>query len=218
MSNSPAKTALLGVAIVAAMALNTSGLAAQRLGGQRIGVAAPDASLPRRIQRDKDARSVVEAARGQPAPAQRFFVPGDWYLSPRVWLGGVEEGATAYGATIERAISDPDSDEDGVWALGASFDYYQYNVASVVDVSVMPIGAVVSYHVALENPRIDPYVGAGLGYFIVSASGGGYGARASTVFFQSQLGARYFLTDAAAIGAHIGTGIGSLAISGTLRF
>lgn len=155
----------------------------------------------------------------QRVPEARKFVAGDWYLSPRVWLGGVEENVTAFGASIERAIKAPEDEGDGVWALGVSFDRYSYSVADIVDVSVVPIGAMLTYHVALDNPRIDPYVGAGLGYFIVSASADGVDAvRASTTFFQSQLGLRYFLTDAAAIGAHVGSGIGSLAISATLRF
>ena len=160
--------------------------------------------------------SVVRAP--APAPKMRYFAAGDWYLSPRVWLGGVDGGAIAYGVSLEKALGDPKNVEDGLWAIGIDFDYYKYRVADVVDVKVIPIGAVLNYHFALDNARIDPYIGAGLGYYSVTASSGGYSGRASTVFFQSQLGARYFLTDALAVGAHVGFGIGTLALSATFRF
>jgi len=154
----------------------------------------------------------------QPAPKQRFFNAGDWYVSPRVWFAGVDGGAIAYGASIEKAITDPQGDDEGLWSVGVSFDYYKYNFAGVVDLSVLPIGGVVNYHFALANARIDPYIGAGLGYYLVSVSGGGTSTRASAMFFQSQLGVRYFITDATAIGVHVGTGIGNIAASLTFRF
>lgn len=166
-----------------------------------------------RLQRDR--RLVPSRA---PSPESRKFVAGDWYVSPRVWISGVEEGATAYGASIERAITTTEDEGDGVWAVGVSFDRYTYTYASVVDVSIIPIGALVAYHFSMENTRLDPYVGAGLGYYIVSMSADETSVRGSTTFFQSQLGMRYFVTEAFSLGAHVGTGIGSVAFGATLRF
>ncbi len=187
--------------LVALTTFTASVLGAQNIANLGIGAVSP---LPRS---------------GQPAPKQRFFVSGDWYLSPRVFVGGVEGGATSFGLALEKGIGDPSSDADGLWAVGVDFDYYKYSVMNLVNVTVLPIGATLNYHFMLDNPRIDPYIGAGLGYFMVSASADGVAAvKASTIFFQSQLGVRYFLTDAAAIGAHVGSGIGNIAISGTIRF
>ena len=154
----------------------------------------------------------------KPAPKTRYFNAGDWYVAPRVWLAGVDGGAVALGASIEKAITDPQGDDDGLWSVGVDFDYYTYKYAGLVNLSVLPIGTVLNYHFALENARIDPYIGAGLGYSVVTVSGGGASVRQSGAFFQSQLGVRYFVTDATAIGAHVGTGIGNIAVSLTLRF
>ena len=152
-----------------------------------------------------------------PAPEERFFSSGDWYLSTRLWIAGVDAGATAYGVSLEKAVNDPQGDDEGIWAIGVSFDRYHYSYFGIVDVSVVPVGAILNYHFVLNNPRVDPYVGAGLGYYIVSVSGGGFVDRASSTFVQTQLGVRYALSDAFAIGAHVGSGFGNMAISGTLK-
>ena len=211
---------LSGLAVTAAILLPTHIAGAQRSLSGRAGVRPLSAIATAGAVAPRLGTTGAGATRGAPrAPEARKFVAGDWYLSPRVWLGGVEEDAKAFGVSVERAIKAPDDEGDGVWALGASFDRYSYTFAGIIDVSVIPIAAMLTYHVALDNPRIDPYVGAGLGYYIVSASADGVDAVSqSTTFFQSQLGVRYFLTDVVAVGAHIGTGIGSMAVSATLRF
>ena len=152
-----------------------------------------------------------------PEPRERFFSSGDWYLSPRLWIAGVDAGATAYGVSLEKAVNDPQGDDEGLWAIGVSFDRYHYSYFGSVDVSVVPVGAILNYHFVLKNPRFDPYMGAGLGYNIVSFSGDGFVDRASSTFVQTQLGVRYALADAVSIGAHVGSGFGNMAISGTLK-
>ena len=162
-----------------------------------------------------------------PAPRRKvkYFKPGDWYLSPRIYLAGVSGSTISYGASLERAIGNDES-EDGVWGIGLSADFYSSSrdlgSGYVVNTKTIPVGVMATYHFVLDNPRIDPFIGGGIGYFIVQSSvtGSGYtgSASGSTTFFQSQLGVRYFLTDATAIGVHVGTGIGNIAFSATLRF
>ena len=148
------------------------------------------------------------------------FDPGFWYAGPRIWLGVY--GTIAIGGQVELAYSEPGQYGPGIVGIGAGVDYYSYDYGSGAfggSYTVIPISAFANYHFVLENNRrIDPYVGLGLGYYLVSASGSGQTARAGAVFLALQLGGRYFMTPRLAAQAHAGVGVGNISLGLAYKF
>ena len=64
------------------------------------------------------------------------------------------------------------------------------------------------------SDKLDPYIGAGLGY--LSWPGTGFGT--SGVFFQGHIGARYYFADNLAAVAEVGAGAAALKLGITLKF
>ena len=68
-----------------------------------------------------------------------------------------------------------------------------------------------NYHFKLDEPKIDPVVGLGLGYNIVSCSGSGAFNNigcgySSNLYFIGRVGARYFFAPKMALYADAGAG------------
>lgn len=153
------------------------------------------------------------------------FEPGHLFVGPRTWLG--INGTASIGGQAEIAVSKPGQYGPGVLAVGASADVYHYSESyAFVDwsMTVVPIGGYVNYHVPLSDKRIDPYVGAGLGFAMVSASVRSslddYSAssgRASGVFSFGQVGARYFFKPNLAVQAQTGWGFGGMSLGVTWK-
>jgi hypothetical protein len=153
------------------------------------------------------------------------FEPGHLYVGPRTWLGIY--GTVSVGGQAEIAVSRPGQFGPGTLGAGASVDLYHYGDRfgpAEWSVTVLPIGGHVNYHFPLEDRRIDPYVGLGLGVAVVSASvrsaDGAYeesAGRASGVFSFGTVGARYFFRPDLAVQAQTGWGFGGISIGVTWK-
>jgi len=130
---------------------------------------------------------------------------------------GVHVGASAYGSTASFGANAemPYNDRIGI---GAWVDYWSYGydfAGGEGDYTYIALAGTGAYHFPIEsNPKLDPYVGVGVGYFIVSwdcnISGfdcDSYDASASRIFIGGFGGLRYGFSDK--IAANVRAGFGS---------
>ena len=158
--------------------------------------------------------SPLNLPQGRAPQPWRYFSKDALFLTPRVWIVGVEGASAAFGANVEKRIGDDDDPEaDGAWGIGGSFDYYSAKLGNMSG-SVLIVGAIANYHFLPSNGHLDPFLGAGLGYAKAELAGVGL----SGLLWQTQAGLRYAFTDATAVGAHVGTGLGNAAVSLSLKF
>jgi hypothetical protein len=135
------------------------------------------------------------------------FGAGYTDLGPTVGLGGIGSAGLSFGGRFERAIKALPNLGNGVLAIQISANYYHYSndVLSVsYGFSAIPIGATANYHIHVNNPKFDPFVGAGLGYTIVSTSFAG--STGSGAYFIGRGGLRYYMTEGLALYGDVGAG------------
>ena len=150
---------------------------------------------------------------GQDAPAPGFVV-GHTDVGPTIGLGGIGEAALAFGLRVERGFRDVPDLGDGVIGIQAGLDYYSYTVTPGGDNkwTYIPIGATANYHFNVENDRIDPFFGLGLGYSILSCDypgSGSYRCGNSAVYLIGRAGIRYFI-ERMALYADVGAGAATI--------
>ena len=79
----------------------------------------------------------------------------------------------------------------------------------------IPIGVTANYHFKLDDAKIDPFVGLGLGYQIITCDApglpGGYCSN-SAVYFIGRAGARYFFNPKMAAYGDVGAGASTLSL------
>jgi hypothetical protein len=131
---------------------------------------------------------------------------GKWFAGPHIGLSGV--GSTiSFGAAAEKAYNK----NIGITGM---FDYWSYDPGGFSDdfnYRYIAIAGLGSYHFIVTNTKIDPFLGLGLGYYVVSVDcPGSFDCDASTLFFAGQAGARYFFKPNLAGVARAGTGAGIL--------
>jgi Outer membrane protein beta-barrel domain len=133
----------------------------------------------------------------RPASVAAQWELGQKYLGAHIGLSGVGSTA-AYGVNGEYAYNEH-------IGIGAWLDTWSYGDSYFVsgvdygwDVRYVAIAGTGSYHFPIESqPKLDPFVGLGIGYYIVSASynGGGvvadYGGSANRLFVGGFGGIRY---------------------------
>lgn len=191
-------------AAIPALTLHPARLAAQRFAPQSAVVVRADSASPQTAPRDTA------------VPLR----PGRMLLDARTWIG--INGTTSLGASGERVIVGPGQLGPGSLGVGASVDAYHYsaNYAGVAEWSenVVPLTAFAAYHLTFRDlPRLDPYVGVGLGYAVVSVhastvDGETAGATGGGVFSTGQLGARWYFTPTLAVHAQTSFGLGSFGV------
>lgn len=150
------------------------------------------------------------------------FKPGYTDIGFAVGLGNTGSAAAAVGGRFEHAIKTLPDMANGTLGIEASVDYYSYSAAFIGyswSVTALPIGVTANYHFKLNDARFDPFIGAGLGYEVVTcrfsgptpiATGGcGY---ASAVYFIGRLGGRYFMSPKMAVYADVGAGAANLSL------
>lgn len=210
-----ARTATLSVALT----LTAAQVQAQRSLASGIAASARDSTL---AATPKD-----EAAAPSPeGTISEGFKEGHLYVGPRVWAGVY--GTMAFGVSAEKSLGGPRKDlGNGRIGVGGGVDMYSYSAGYAGyrwSYRVIPVSGFANYHMTLRNPRLDPYAGLGLGYYIVSSSVDGPGldhydvsARANALFIGAHLGARYFVKPNLAVQAETGVGLGSLAVGVTWK-
>lgn len=140
-----------------------------------------------------------------PVGAQgKGFQPGYTDIGATVGLGNVG-GSLALGGRFERAIKKLPDLGDGTLAFGAAVDYWSYD-QRVLNVnwgwSYLAFGGTANYHFKVENKKIDPFIGLGLGFW--SASTDFVGAETSQLYFIGRAGIRYFFQEKMALYADAG--------------
>jgi hypothetical protein len=144
-----------------------------------------------------------------------------------VGLGGVGGASFALGGRFEKIIKPLPDLGDGLLGLQVGVDWWSWNYnyfgAQSSSISYIPIGVTGNYHFKMDNKKIDPFLGAGLGYQIVSAScvfnGVDYcsGSYSSGIYFVTKAGIRYFYSPSMTLYADVGVGAATLNVGLTFR-
>jgi hypothetical protein len=158
------------------------------------------------------AASVLSAA---PAGAQ--FAAGQRHLGAHLGLSGVGS-APALGVSGEVAYTDRIS--VGGWADTWSYgESYSAGSGSYRwDVRYVALAGTGAYHFPVEDhPKLDPFAGVSLGYFIVNTEGSGtggvlYSGDASRLFMGGFGGVRYAFRERVAGVARVGFGASYLTL------
>jgi opacity protein-like surface antigen len=151
------------------------------------------------------------------AQSDEGFVVGYADVGPTIGLGGIGDAGVAIGGRFEQGVKAIPSWRDGVLGIGVSIDWYHYDAnfgfGTDYDFTYIPIAVTANYHVRLENRKIDPFVGAGLGYQRVSFDCDFSfcdDAADSGVYFVGHGGIRYFWRPNMALYADVGAGAATL--------
>jgi opacity protein-like surface antigen len=134
-------------------------------------------------------------------------------IGPTIGLGGLNGASASFGGRFEHVFKDLPDLGNGKLGIQASFNYYSWSSnAGNFNFSYryIPIGVTANYHFKLDEPKIDPFVGLGLGYNIVNCSYSGSTSNAcaysSGVYLIARAGARYFFAPNMAVYGDIGAG------------
>ena len=149
---------------------------------------------------------VSVAVLARPAAAQGFG-PGYMDVGPAVGFGSVGSASIAFGARAEKYVRPLPNLGNGTLGIQAGLTYYSWSNA-VFSYKYIPIGVTANYHFKLTDPKLDPFLGLGLGYQIVSCSATGAGnvCGGSAIYFIGRAGVRYFFQPKLALYADVGAG------------
>ncbi|HZI27923.1 MAG TPA: OmpW family outer membrane protein [Gemmatimonadaceae bacterium] len=157
--------------------------------------------------------SAIAASAGQ---AQGGIALGYTDIGAVLGIGGVGEASFALGGRFEKVIKPLPDLGDGLLGIQVGADWWSWDFGSGYSVSYIPIGVTANYHFKMENKKIDPFLGAGLGYQLVNASCPSFqgvdpcGSYSSGIYFITKAGIRYFLNTNMALYADIGVGAATL--------
>jgi outer membrane protein W len=143
-----------------------------------------------------------------------IFTTGYTDIGPVVGIGGINGASASFGGRFEHAIKALPDLGNGTLGIEGAFDYYSWGQSFTGyswSYKFIPIGVTANYHFKLDEPKIDPFIGAGLGYNVVSCSGSGaFGTvscgYSSNLYFIGRVGARYFFAPKMAVYADAGAG------------
>ncbi len=125
------------------------------------------------------------------ATANAQFKNGKSMIGPHIGLSQYG-GAISLGGMFEAPVTKPNEAGPGIIGVSGQLHYYTYDWAPGYGVTWIIIGVYGNYHFVLDNRDLDPFIGLGLNYGNVSATGGySYG---SGVYFGIQGGIRYFFS------------------------
>jgi hypothetical protein len=186
------------------------------------------------------ARSVA----GVPAPARARVAAqettegvqlGYTDIAAVIGIGGISGASFALGVRGEKVIKELPDLGNGLLGIQISVDWWHYSadygVGSLYrvdqDWSIIPIGAIVTYHFRIEgNPKIDPFIGAGIVYWIENVSctvrSGSFtdncaDCAASGIHAGAKAGVRWAATPKAGLYADVGIGGAALNVGGFLK-
>ena len=156
------------------------------------------------------------------ASAQDGFTVTTTDVGPEIGLGGLSGAGIGFGGRFEKGFKQLPSLKDGVLGIGVAVDIFSFDnslgIVSGFSFKYIPIAVTVNYHYPLENKKLDPFFGAGLGYERVSISGPSCNflgvdlcADASSgIYFVGHAGIRYYVQPKLALYADVGSGSGAL--------
>ncbi len=140
------------------------------------------------------------------------FGVGYMDIGPALGLGGIGGASASFGGRFETAIKALPDMGNGILGVEASFDYYSWSGPGA-SWKYIPIGVTANYHFKLDEPKIDPFVGLGLGYQMITCDVTGLGGDVcsnSAIYVIGRAGARYFFSPKMAAYADAGFGAGAL--------
>ena len=154
------------------------------------------------------------------AQGTQIFKKGYTDIGVTVGLGGLGDAGVAFGGRFERAIKALPDLGNGTLGIGVSADVYSYS-NRLFTYRFIPIGVTGNYHFNLENKKIVPFIGAGLGFQVTSCDYKGTGnlnlCDNSAIYFIGRAGARYFVKENLALYADVGAGAATLNIGVTFK-
>lgn len=157
------------------------------------------------------------AAEAQDASSTSVFKVGYMDIGPTIGLGGIGEAGIAFGGRFERGIKALPELGNGVVGIQASVDIWNYNVpytGGQYDWRYTNIGVTANYHFQVKsNPKVDPFLGLGLGNSSVSTDF--VGSYSSGIYFIGRAGIRYFYKPRLALYADAGAGASTLNVGAT---
>jgi len=160
-----------------------------------------------------------QAASAQAKVGQGFGV-GYNDIGVVVGLGGLGDASASFGGRFEHAIKALPDMGNGILGVQVAFDYYSWSGPGY-SWKYIPIGVTANYHFKLDEPKIDPFVGAGLGYQMITCDApglpSGYCSN-SAVYFIARAGVRYFFSPKMAAYADAGAGGGALHLGVMFKF
>jgi hypothetical protein len=143
------------------------------------------------------------------------FSPGYTDIGAVVGIGGLNGASASFGGRFEHAIKSLPDLGNGTLSIQAGAEWYSWSYNPVPgyswSVSYIPIFGTLNYHFKLDDPKWDPFIGAGLGYYIVNCSSSGVGFNgacsfSSSLYFVGRAGGRYFFNPKMALYADVGAG------------
>jgi len=151
------------------------------------------------------------------AQAQNF-TPGTNHLAGVIGLGNIGDASVSLGVRFEHAIKDLPEMGDGVLGFEVSADWWHYRYYG--GWTYIPISGTANYHFHVEGGEWDPFLGAGLGFWIVSSPDvcGGFDCSPhSGLYFVGRAGVRYFFSPQAALYADVGAGASTLNVGASVK-
>jgi len=150
----------------------------------------------------------AQTAAAQAKPA--YFTTGYTDIGPTVGLGNLGSASASFGGRFEHAIKPLPDMGNGMLGIQVGAEYYSWS-NPFFSYKYIPIGVTANYHFKLDEPKIDPFVGLGLGYNIVSCNGtGAFGTidcgYSSGIYAIARAGARYFFSPSMALYGDVGAG------------
>jgi hypothetical protein len=153
--------------------------------------------------------AAAQAKAGGSAP---MFGMGYTDVGAVVGLGGIGGAGASFGGRFEHAIKPLPDLGNGMLGIQAAFDYYSWSGGlgtGSYSWKYIPIGVTANYHFKLDEPKLDPFVGLGLGYQIITCDApglpSGYCSN-SAIYFIGRAGARYFFSPKMAAYGDVGAG------------
>lgn len=136
-------------------------------------------------------------------------------------LGGIGGAGIAIGGRFTKVFKALPDMGGGNLGFTLSADWWSYDDnfgAADFGFTYIPIGGTVDYHFNLTNRKINPFLGLGLGYVIISSDYDGPGdVDTSKLYFAGRAGVRYLWTERIALYADAGVGAAAISVGATLR-
>jgi outer membrane protein W len=141
------------------------------------------------------------------------FSMGYTDIGPTVGLGNLGSAGASFGGRFEHAIKPLPDLGNGMLGIQVGAEWYSWSNA-FYSYTYIPFGVTANYHFKLDEPKLDPFVGLGLGYQIINCTVSGVGnvCANSALYFIGRAGARYFFAPNMAAYGDVGAGAATLSL------
>ncbi len=149
------------------------------------------------------------------------FTAGSNHVAAVIGLGGIGDATVSIGGRFEHAIKDLPEMGNGVLGFEVSADWWHYSAgvgAGHYSWTYIPISGTANYHFHVEEGKWDPFLGAGLGFWIVSDNCGSFDCGANSgIYFVGRAGVRYFFQPATSFYADVGAGASTINVGASFK-